>query len=433
MSATPQVTVETHQNEFLPADGRTVDAVITVTGTGDVGGADGVGAPRRPGTAAEIILIDVSASMGGGKLRAAKDAAVAAIDCIPDGVSFGIVAGDTSAWQVFPGRKELAVSSPVSRRQARDAVRGLRTRGGTAIGAWLRLAAELFARRGAEINHAILLTDGANGEAEKTFDHALDRCAGLFVCDSRGVGDGWVARDLIKIAERLLGTASGITDPRALTADFVAMMQAAMGKTMADVVLRVWTPAGSAIRFLKQVHPEIVDLTGRRTDTGKRIGEYPIGAWGAESRDYHVKIDLEPNPVGEEVLAARVSVVHGDEVLGQSLVRAVWTDDLSSTTSINRQVAHYTNETELADAILEGTEAQRNGDVERATAKLGRAVQLAAESGREDTAKLLAKVVDVVDERTGTVRLRKVAASIDAEMAAVASRKTQQVRPRQGD
>ena len=39
-----------------------------------------------------------------------------------------------------------------------------------------------------------------------------------------------------------------------------------------------------------------------------------------------------------------------------------------------------------------------------ATAKLGRAVALAQESGNEDTAKLLAKVVDVVDAATGTVR-----------------------------
>lgn len=426
--STPQVTVETHQNEFLPAGGRTVDAVVTVTQTGEVAAV-----PARDAAAAEVIMIDVSASMSGAKLRAAKDAAIAALDVIPDGVAFAIVAGDTEAWTVYPGRKQLATSSPANRAEARTAVRRLRTRGGTTIGAWLLLAADLFRRHGATLNHAILLTDGANGESEKSFDRVLERCAGVFVCDSRGVGDGWVARDLIKIAEHLLGTASGITDPGELAADFVAMTRTALGKTRADVQLRVWTPAGATIRFVKQVHPEIVDLTGRRRDTGTRMGEYPIGAWGAESRDYHLKIDLEPHPVGEEVLAARVSVVHGDEVLGQSLVRAVWTDDLSSTTAINRQVAHYTNETELAEAILEGTAAQKAGDLDRATLKLGRAVRLAAESGREDTAKLLAKVVDVVDERTGTVRLRQVAASIDAEMAAVASRKTQQVRPRQAD
>ncbi|GAA3389256.1 VWA domain-containing protein [Cryptosporangium minutisporangium] len=418
------MSIETHQNEFLPVDGRTVDAVLTVTGSG----ADGGAAPL-PGEIAEVILIDTSGSMAGPKLVAAKEAAAAAIAALPDGIAFGIVEGDMGARLAYPPGKDLAVSSSRTREAARIALRGLRAGGGTGIGAWLTLARTLFARRGAAINHAILLTDGANGEAESTFDKALAPCVGQFVCDSRGVGTGWVARDLIKIAEQLHGTASGITDPSELTADFLEMTRATVGKTMAGVQLRVWTPTGAQVRFVKQVHPEITDLTDRRTDVSPRIGEYPIGTWGAETREYHLRVEVEPNPVGEEVLAARVSAVHGDAVLAQSLVRAVWTDDVASSTRIHRQVAHYSNETELAEAIQTGLTARAAGDVERATDRLGTAVRLAAEAGREDTAKMLAKVVDVIDESTGTVKLRPLAASIDVEMAAVGSRKTRQVRP----
>jgi hypothetical protein len=46
------------------------------------------------------------------------------------------------------------------------------------------------------------------------------------------------------------------------------------------------------------------------------------------------------------------------------------------------------------------------GDVARAEERLGEAVRLAAESGHDDTAQLLAGVVDVLDVKTGTVRLR---------------------------
>ncbi|WP_143175638.1 VWA domain-containing protein [Cryptosporangium aurantiacum] len=424
------ITIETHQNEFLPAEGRTVDAVLTVTGSGVAGGG---AAPTSRTDTAEIILIDASGSMSGSKLVAAKEAAAAAIEALPDGVAFGIVSGDTGARLDYPSGNELAVSSPRTRRAAQNALRSVRAGGGTAIGVWLTLARTLFARRGAAINHAILLTDGANGEAEKTFNDALAPCVGQFVCDSRGVGTGWVARDLIKIAEQLHGTASGIPDPRDLTADFVAMTSAAMSKNLAGVALRVWTPTGARVQFVKQVHPEITDLTDRRTDVSARIGEYPIGTWGAETREYHLRVDVEPNPVGEEMLAARVSVVHGEDVLAQSLVRAVWTDDMASSTRLNRQVAHYSNETELAEAIQAGLSARAAGDVEQATARLGTAVRLASEAGREDTAKMLAKVVDVIDERTGTVRLRSVAASIDVEMAAVGSRKTRQVRRESSD
>ena len=132
--------------------------------------------------------------------------------------------------------------------------------------------------------------------------------------------------------------------------------------------------------------------------------------------------------VGEEMLAARVSLVAGDTVLAQSLVLATWTDDTALSTKINQRVAHYTGQAELAAAIQEGLAARDAGDIETATSKLGRAVQLAAESGHEDTAKLLARVVDVVDERTGTVRLKQKVAGVDAELANVRSVKTIRVK-----
>jgi len=61
-----------------------------------------------------------------------------------------------------------------------------------------------------------------------------------------------------------------------------------------------------------------------------------------------------------------------------------------------------------------------------ATAKLGRAVALAHQSGNEDTARLLAKVVDVVDAETGTVRLKNKVEDVD-EMA-LDTRSTKTVR-----
>jgi hypothetical protein len=426
---TSDVRVEVFQNEYLPEGGTAVNAVVTVSvGEGGVG----VGAQPAAASAAEIIMIDCSGSMSGSKIHAARDAACVAIDALRDGVSFAVISGTHQASAVFP-RHGLATASAETRNQAKAAVKRLDADGGTNFRTWLTLANKLFSNSRSEIKHAILLTDGANGDSAPAFRKVLDECAGKFVCDSRGVGHGWLARDLILVAETLLGTAAGMKDPGELRADFQSMMETAMGKTMADVALRLWTPSGATVRFVKQVFPEINDLTGRRVDTGPRVGEYPLGAWGAESRDYHLSIDIEANPIGEEMLAARVSVVHHDTVLAQGLVRAVWTDDLVASTKINKRVADVSGQVELADAIQEGLAARAAGDTEKATDRLGRAVKLAHETGNTDTAKLLAGVVDVVDAESGTVKLRKrsEAADVDinAEMAAVGSRKTRRVRP----
>ena len=114
-----------------------------------------------------------------------------------------------------------------------------------------------------------------------------------------------------------------------------------------------------------------------------------MGAWGHEDRDYHIQVEVEPAAVGREKLAARVTVLAGDDPLGEGLVKAIWTADTALSTRISDRVAHYTGQAELAQAVRDGLAARTNGDLVTATAKLHRAMELAVESGNDGTAKLL--------------------------------------------
>lgn len=438
----PQFTVDVYQNEFLPDGGREVNAVVTVTSTG--GGTTGghplpgpasAGSAAAP-TAAVVIMVDCSGSMEypPTKMRNARDATAVAIDAIRDGVSFAVVAGTHVAREVYPANGGLAVADPGTRAQAKQALRRLSAGGGTAIGTWLRLADKLLSSGDAPIRHGILLTDGRNEhEKPEELQSALDSCAGRFTCDARGVGTDWEVKELTGIASAMLGSVDIVADPAGLAADFQSMMEKTMGKEVADVQLRLWTPLGSEIAFVKQVAPTVEDITARRVEAGPRAGDYPTGSWGDESRDYHVCVRVPSAQIGQEMLAARVSLVLPQpdgtaQVLGQGLVRAVWTDDMAMSTRINAQVAHYTGQAELAQVIQQGLEARKAGDMDGATAKLGRAVQLASASGNEDTAKLLAKVVDVVDAASGTVRLKARVAEADEMTLDTRSTKTVRVK-----
>ncbi|MFI0719933.1 VWA domain-containing protein [Streptomyces sp. NPDC021224] len=438
----PQFTVDVYQNEFLPDGGREVNAVVTVTSTG--GGTTGghplpgsapAGGPATA-NAGVVIMVDCSGSMEypPTKMRNARDATAAAIDTLRDGTAFAVVAGTHVAREVYPANGGLAVAGPGTREQAMQALRRLSAGGGTAIGTWLRLADKLLSTGDSAIRHGILLTDGRNEhEKPEELQSALDACAGRFTCDARGVGTDWEVKELTGIASALLGSVDIVADPAGLAADFQAMMENAMGKEVADVALRLWSPLGSEIAFVKQVAPTVEDLTARRTEAGPRAGDYPTGSWGDESRDYHVCVRVPGAQLGQEMLAARVSLVLPQpdgttQVLAQGLVRAVWTDDMAMSTRINPQVAHYTGQAELAQVIQQGLEARKAGDMDGATAKLGRAVQLASASGNEDTAKLLAKVVDVVDAASGTVRLKARVAEADEMTLDTRSTKTVRVK-----
>ncbi|MFD7629135.1 VWA domain-containing protein [Streptomyces sp. NPDC059851] len=428
----PRFSVEVYQNEFLPEGGREVHAIVTVTSTG---GATATRAAVGRDPAAVVIMVDCSGSMEypPEKMRGAREATAAAIDTLRDGTSFAVIAGTHVAKEVYPGRGRLAVAGPVTRTEAKEALHGLEAGGGTAIGTWLRLADGLLRGSAAPIRHGILLTDGRNEHEDPAVLRAtLDACAGRFTCDARGVGTDWEVKEVMGIANALLGSANIVADPARLTEDFTRMMEKVMGKEVADVALRLWTPVGAEIQYVKQVAPAVQDLTGRRTGAGPRAGDYPTGSWGDECREYHVCVRVPPAAVGQEMLAARASMVlpgpPGGQptVLGQGLVRAVWTSDPAASTAINAQVAHYTGQAELAQAIQQGLQARKLGDVGGATAKLGRAVQLASVSGNADTARLLAKVVDVVDAAAGTVRLKAKVA--DADEMTLETRSIQTVR-----
>ncbi|HEV2377511.1 MAG TPA: VWA domain-containing protein [Streptosporangiaceae bacterium] len=425
----PDFTVEVSQNEYLPAGGEDVNAIVTVTSPDTLPTS-----PASSAGAAEVIIIDCSGSMKypPTKIAEARAATVAALDVIRDGVAFAVVEGTDKAKPVYPYDGTLAIADARTRQAAKQAVSGLQPHGGTAIGQWLRLAHSMLTSYPASLRHAILLTDGRNEhESPEDLAIAISMCEGVFACDCRGVGTDWEVAELRRISSALLGTVDIVPDPAGLAADFAAMMETAMGKQVADVSLRVWTPQHANVRFLKQVAPTVEDLTARRTQSGPQAGDYPTGAWGgAESRDYHLCVRVTPAGVGQEMLAARVSLVtttpSGAEVRGQGLVRAVWTDDEALSTRINSNIAHYTGQAELAQAIQDGLEARKRGDEQAATDKLGRAVALAEQSGNEDTAKLLAKVVDVVDAASGTVRLKKKVA--DADEMALDTRSTKTVR-----
>ena len=420
-----ELAAETFQNPYLHVGATEVNAVITVTARG----APPAMTSDEAVEAAEIIVIDVSGSMlhPRSKLLAAKAAAEAAIDQLRDGVAFGLIAGAAHARRLYPTGDQLASASAASRGEAKAAIQGLDAMGGTAIGRWLMEAFNWFAPYDGMIRHAILLTDGRNeSETAHYFQAALERCAGAFQCDCRGIGVDWSVAELREIASALLGTVDIVARPDDLPADFEAMMRHSMARTAADVRVRMRLPRGATLAFFKQVSPTIEDLSDRGVALEDGAIEFTTGAWGDETRDFHLCITVPPHASGEEMLAGKVSVLLDDEIVATSLVRATWTEDVAMSTRINPQVAHYTGQEELADAIAEGLRARELGDEREATLQLGRAARLAADSGHDDTLRLLEAVVDIDDAATGTVRLRK-QVDLSDEMA-LDARSTKTVR-----
>lgn len=418
---------EVFQNEFLSDGATDVHAIVTVTSTG------AGSAPAGGGGVAEIVIIDTSGSMKGPNIEAAKHAAQVAVDQIADGTWFAVVGGSHVAQRIFPylnAPRAIVQMEPGARQVAKQAISAVRAGGGTAMSTWLALADQIFATiPQVPQRHTILLTDGRNeSEPREQLSHIVRAVTGHFQCDARGVGAAWEVDELREIATALLGTVDLIADPADIAEDFRRLVQTSMSRGIASAELRVWAPQGAQVLFVRQVAPTVEDLTARRTEVNPLTGGYPTGSWGDESRDYHVAVRVPSKPVGSEQLAARVQIAVDGQVLTSGLVKARWSDDDALTATINPEVAHYTGQAELASVIQEGLAAKAAGDEATATVKLGRAVQLAQQTGNEEATSRLRRVVEIENEEQGTVRLKRDAAKLDEMALDTASTKTTRVR-----
>jgi hypothetical protein len=401
-----QFRVETFSNPYLSAGTSRVDAVLTVTAEG--------GGPAVRAQAVIGLILDTSGSMQGERIEAVKYATRKAIELLDESASFFVVRFADQASLV----SGLMPATAAHKAAADAQVRRLEAGGTTRMSTGLGLAFSEFARMPDAIHYALFLTDGKNDAPdEAALDAALSRCEGAFQCDCRGVGTDWQPKQLQKIARALLGTAQIIAMPSAIEADFCAAIQGAQSRGVGDVRLRLWTPKSARVVACKQVSPEIVPLTDRALAVDAQTRDYPTGAWGQDTRDYYVAIEVTAGDVGDEMLGCRPSIVYrdgGQEVKAAGTpVVATWTDDEALSARINAQVAHYTGQEELAEAIQQGLEAREQGHIDQATALLGRAAKLAHDSGNDETTSRLAKVVDIVDADLGTVRLKARVAKAD--------------------
>jgi Ca-activated chloride channel family protein len=412
-----EVTLEVAQDPYLASDQSEMHVVLRVTAQrsgGSATGTDaatGTGATDGPGLA-EVLLIDCSGSMGtpSTKLAAAKRAVRAALKVLPDGTRFAIVRGFMVAEMVYPTDRKLATLDASTRAAAGDAVNRVYTSGGTRMSEWLTLGRQLLEPHTTSVRHALLLTDGQNvHDTADALTSVLAECSGRFVCDPRGVGDDWEPAELKRIAAELRGTAQAVARPNDLADDFRHTIQAVTGKVVPDLRLRISTSNVDRLAFCRQTYPTIAEIAGAQRPHDDGPVEISLGAWGNETREYHLRFTVRPDgrPFEEDLRVARLDVVADIPlVTAPVLVLVHWTDDDSLTGRGDRSVTFVSNQQELAAAMNAGYTAALRGDRPEAERRFGAAVKLATEMGEAGKLQEMSKVVRIIDAARGEVELR---------------------------
>jgi Mg-chelatase subunit ChlD len=393
--------IENYYNPHLSLGASRLDSIVSVT-------AEGEGKTQSSIKRAIIFVIDVSGSMDSyGKIDMAKLAVRKSIDLLDENIMFSIIAFSYDARIIT----HLKPATQLNKEMAHNAVKRLRASGGTQMSSGLYAVLDMIPELKDTMIHVQFVTDGQNERSDHyRLEESLNECEGKFQCDCWGIGTDWEPEELKNISNRLLGTADAVPNPERLEETFRIALASAMSKGIGDVRLRIQSPKSVKIVTMKQVSPEIIDLSKLAKRVDDKNTDIPLGAWGNETREYQIAFELQPQGDGEEMMAGRPKVVYienGQEVVveGDRII-AAWSSDASITSRINEQVAHYTGQAELAKSIKEGLEAKSRGDIDSATVLLGKAAKIAVETGNDEVTARLKKVVEIVDADQGTVRLK---------------------------
>ncbi|WP_333770742.1 VWA domain-containing protein [Streptomyces sp. IBSBF 2435] len=411
------------QQKYLPAGAGEKDlhAIVTV----EVSGAEGA----APGPAlAEVLVIDCSSSMERPeeKFRAAKNAAVAALQLLPDGTPFAVVAGTHRAVTAYPpdGERAMAVADAATRAAAEAAVHGMVAAGGTCVGSWLDLSGRLLGGQPAPIRHVLVLTDGRNEHDHfRPLADVLAAVAGQFVCDAWGIGEDWDARLLLQVAGALHGGADAVREESALVGAYEQLVRGLLAKAVPELTLTVGTLPGSRLRYVRQTFPTEAPLTAQAAEPGT----YLTRAWGNELRRYHVCVTVDPEGQlhGEELLAAEIGVrtPAGTPVPPPDPVPLVvhWTDDPVLSGVTDEQVLHFQLYEQLGQAVADAADAYQRRAPDRAAEHLGRAVGLAHRAGARRQLAELRRLVEIHDAAAGQVSLRRDIKPVDFQHLITAS------------
>ena len=448
------------QNEYLAAGGREVHAIVSVS-TADSGSAApthaiaaaaarradrSYGAKPAPvastdGPPSVVFIADCSRSLAEpGRLEGVKAALHAGIDGLPEGARFAVIAGRADSQAVYPEDGGTEPVTKASRAAAKAAVDRLTAYGGREIGLWLSRAARMFALGSGPVRHAIIIVNGRDeGLHPSRLAMTARACTGLFTADCLGLGDDWDVHEMRLVSEQLSGTVALVAEPAALPQAVREATVGAAAKRVADVELSVWTPSGAVIRYVKQVDPVLRDLTDNRIagDAVRTVG-FPTGAWGPETRTFHICVEVAPGELGQEKLAARVQLTargpEAVEVLGEGKIRAVWVDDETLVMRVVSKVGPYAGQAEAevwVDPEIGDLERELAGladELSQAEAELAEVRNLLAVFGRAHArmfAPLLAEL-DEIEARIAEVHAARSGRADDQRDAETARERAQQ-------
>ena len=312
------------------------------------------------------LVLDRSGSMGGQKIRLAKEAVDRAIATLDERDRFSVVFYDDRIDVVVPS----TTATPTARSAAREALRAVDARGSTNLfEGWMRGCEQVALHVGGEVvSRALLLTDGlANVGVTDRFEletHAAELRRRGVATSTFGIGHDFDEALLEAMATAGGGNFYYIEDARQIADFMTSELGEALEVVARDVRLEVALPAGAQLEILG---PERVERGGPEAwtvDLGDLVAR--------QEREVVLRINFAPGIPGEAAEVA-IGVRDRDGAFVADRAAVGWTyadharnDRQPRSVEVDRLVARLF----AARARQEAVQLNKAGDYRRASGAL---------------------------------------------------------------
>lgn len=320
------------------------------------------------------LVIDVSGSMRGKKIKGAKQAAKHVVNALKpiDIVSVTIFSDEARA--IVPAAK-VTDKFPIL-----TAIDKISIMGGTRMYHGLEVASREMHRAmsSTTINRMIVLTDGETEGEEQCMTIARQEAQNNIVIAAFGIGDKYNEEFLKEISDTTLGSFYHLQSPEQIGSEFAGELAAISAAVISDVKLSLNLVKDVELEEIYRIYPSVVRLLPEIDAEGK-IASVPVGNLRKDDQTiFGAQLRLLTRPAGR-VRIAQVFVSYSvpslqiEDRIEKSDVIIQYTSDPDLCGRADKEVIAYFNQLTAQSLIEQATRETKVGNIAGATEALNEA------------------------------------------------------------
>ena len=347
------------------------------------------------------LVLDVSGSMGGRKMRRLKEAVNLVIDSLSPQDFISVITFSTTSKTLFNSR---TVADATQAEVLKEQVDKLKARGGTNMGPAMKAGLKEVTKRWAidRVNRVVLLTDGETTKEEACHKEAAHAAQLSIPMIGLGIGHDWNEDLLLQIADKSGGQADYIADANEVTQYFQNTMQAMQATVVKNGQLTLRLVNGVQARKVWRVVPLISDLGYK--PLSERHVTVPLGELEKKGQVLLIELMLSPRQAGTYRIAqAEISYDVPQLNLIQEKVRADivvnFTNDAKLARQVNPKVMNIAEKITAFKLQTRALQEAEAGNIVGATQKLRSAVTVLLNQGDNELAEAVQQEADKLEQQ----------------------------------